>query len=228
MLTPARSDTLLDARYNGMVAAGAGVSSPSGIKSFIAAKRAVILSQLAANNTAPFEIQNNGGNDFSVSNNIVVLSGRGPMDVASIEVNGVAYSVSWNTTTNWSLVLALAPGTNTLLVQAYDSNGKAASWRRPRRRRISLLSTSSCSIPPRPTPNTSRSSTPRPTSATTCRTGASMGSATLSRKARFSSRAPTSCWPGIARPSRRLTAQTSFPTTFSRATCAPPAKRSRS
>ena len=47
-LTAARSNPILDARYNGMVAAGAGISSPSAIESFIASKRTVVLSQIAA------------------------------------------------------------------------------------------------------------------------------------------------------------------------------------
>jgi hypothetical protein len=127
MLLPTRSDPILDARYAGMAAAGASVSSPSGIKSFIVAKRAVILGQLAANNTAPFEIQSNNGNDYSVSNNVVTITGRAPLQIASIEVNGVAYNVTWTTITNWSLTLALPSGTNLLSVVGYDSNGGAVS-----------------------------------------------------------------------------------------------------
>lgn len=125
MMTPARSDTILDARYNGLIAAGASVSSPVNIKNFIVQKRAVILGMLSTNNTAPFEILSNGGADYSVSNNLVTLTGRAPFEVAAIEINGVLYDVTWTSRTNWSLQLALPSGSNVLNVVTYDSNGRA-------------------------------------------------------------------------------------------------------
>src|SRR6185503_8607299 len=73
-MTAARSDAILDARYNGMVSSGAAVSSPAGIKSFIATKRGVVLSQISANQSA-FAITSNGGADFSTSQNFVTLTG---------------------------------------------------------------------------------------------------------------------------------------------------------
>jgi len=123
MMTSARSDPILTARYNGMIAAGASVSSPSGIQSFIATKRGVVLSAIAANNTSPFEIQSNNGADYSVSNNLVTLTGRAPYEVETIEVNGVAYTPSWSSATSWSLRLALPSGSNTLTLVTYDPNG---------------------------------------------------------------------------------------------------------
>ncbi len=127
MMLPSRSDPILDARYNGMVANGAGVGSPSGIKSFIATRRATLLAQIAAANTSPFDIQSNGGADFSTANNLVTLTGRAPFEVDKIEVNGVAYNVTWATTTNWSLRVALPSGTNALSVIGYDRLGNAVS-----------------------------------------------------------------------------------------------------
>jgi hypothetical protein len=127
MMTPARSDTILDARYNGMIANGASVGSPSGIKSHIATRRATLLAQIAAANTSTFEIQSNGGADFSTGNNLVTLTGRAPFQVDRIEVNGVAYNVTWTTTTNWSLRVALPAGTNALSVVGYDRFGTAVA-----------------------------------------------------------------------------------------------------
>jgi hypothetical protein len=124
MMTPARSDTILDARYNGMNGAGASVGSPANIKNFIVQKRAVILGMLSTNNTSPFEVLSNGGTNYSVSNNLVTLTGRAPYEVAAIEVNGVIYDVTWTTRTNWSLQLALPSGTNALNILTYDSNGR--------------------------------------------------------------------------------------------------------
>ena len=126
-MTAARSNPILDARYNGLIAGGAAVGSPQGIKDFIAARRSYILGVVAANNTSPFEIQNNGGLDFSSANNLVTLNGRAPFEVASIEVNGIAYHVTWTTLTNWTLRVALPSGTNALIVIGYDYSGTAVS-----------------------------------------------------------------------------------------------------
>ncbi len=127
MMTPGRSDTILDARYNGMIANGMGVGSPAGIKNHIATRRATLLAQIAAANTSPFDIQSNGGADFSSGNNLVTLTGRAPFQVDQIKVNGVAYHVTWTALNNWSLRVALPTGANALSVIGYDRFGNAVS-----------------------------------------------------------------------------------------------------
>ncbi len=126
-MTAARSNPILDARYSGMVAGGATISSPQAIKDFIAQRRSYILTQIAANNTSPFDIQSNGGVDFTTGNNLVTLTGRAPFDVASIEVNGVAYPVTWTSLNSWSIRVALPSGTNGLNVVGFDQFGRAVS-----------------------------------------------------------------------------------------------------
>ena len=121
-MTSARSNPILDARYNGMVGAGGAVSSPQGIKDFIATKRNVILSQIAANQ-APFAITSNGGADITTSQNLVTLTGTAPLEVRTIEVNGIDSILTWTTATAWSLRVALPPGTNALVLQGYDPHG---------------------------------------------------------------------------------------------------------
>lgn len=126
-MSAARSNPILDARYAGMTAAGAGVASPQGIKDFIAARRSYILGVIAATNTSPFDIQSNGGVDFATSNNLVTLTGRAPLDIARLEVNGTDYPVTWTSVTTWSIRLALPPGTNALTVIGYDLYGNPVS-----------------------------------------------------------------------------------------------------
>ncbi len=126
-MLPARSNPILDARYAGLVAAGASVGSQANIKNHIALKRATILAILAATNTSPFEIQTAGGADFSSGNNLVTLAGRAPLEVATLLVNGISYPITWTTLTNWSITLALAGGTNTLTLSALDSLGNTVS-----------------------------------------------------------------------------------------------------
>ena len=122
MMTPERSEPILDSRYNGMIAGGASVGSPSGIKTFIATKRGVLLSVIAGNQ-APFAIASNGGADFSTNRNLVVLTGTAPLEVRTILINGVSYPLTWTTVSNWSIRLPLVSGINTLQVTGIDPKG---------------------------------------------------------------------------------------------------------
>ncbi len=122
MLTAARSNPILDSRFNGMLAAGANVGSPQGIKDFIAMRRTVVLGQVAANQS-PFAILSNGGADFTTNRNLITLTGTAPLEVRMVLVNGVPYPISWTTLSNWVIRLPLLSGTNTLLITGIDPKG---------------------------------------------------------------------------------------------------------
>ena len=77
--------------------------------------------------TTPFAILNNGGNNFAVSNNTVVLSGSAPMAVHDIYVNGIRYALTWTSLTNWTLTLPLPGFTNSVAAQAFDARGTLLS-----------------------------------------------------------------------------------------------------
>ena len=85
---------------------------------YIANRRAYALTQLPA--VIAFSVTSNGGNGFAVNTNRVFLSGNGWIDVKDIEVNGVPYAIQWTTTTNWTVNVTLASGTNFLTVQGVD------------------------------------------------------------------------------------------------------------
>ncbi|MDB6030496.1 MAG: CotH protein, partial [Verrucomicrobiales bacterium] len=121
-MTAARSNPILEARYNGMVAAGAGVGSPSGIESFIATRRNVVLTQIAANQST-FRITSNGGADFSTNRNLITITGTAPLEVKTILVNGIAYPLSWTSLSNWVVRLPLSSGNNVLLITGLDPKG---------------------------------------------------------------------------------------------------------
>jgi len=121
-LTAARSNPILDARYNGMVAGGAAIGSPQGIKDFIATKRNLVLSQIA-NNQSSFAITTSGGADFTTGQNLLTLTGTAPLGVRTILINGAAYPVTWTALNTWSVRISLMGGTNTLLVTANDPKG---------------------------------------------------------------------------------------------------------
>ncbi|MEY2410059.1 MAG: hypothetical protein QOF48_2729 [Verrucomicrobiota bacterium] len=122
MLTAARSNPILDARYSGMTAGGAGLASPQGIKDFIAGRRAFILQQ-AATLQAPFVVTSFGGADFSTNRNLITLSGTAPLEVRTLLINGAAYPITWTSISNWSVRIPLSAGTNVLAFTGVDSSG---------------------------------------------------------------------------------------------------------
>ncbi|HLP78111.1 MAG TPA: lamin tail domain-containing protein, partial [Candidatus Paceibacterota bacterium] len=118
-----RSDVInpvLDAKYAAFLAAGQNPSSPANTKSWIASRRSTILSTLAGINTNTFAI---GTNLFSATSNTVTLNGTAPVEIVTINIDGINYTPVWTTLTNWSLTVPAAFGTNTWTVQAFDRYG---------------------------------------------------------------------------------------------------------
>src|SRR4029453_11935549 len=90
-LSPALSDAMLEAKFQGLTAEGIAVSPPTGLRSYIAARRSVAQSQLNTANP-PFAL--NGSEAFSTNRNWVVLTGTAPLAVHTIMVNDVAYPLA--------------------------------------------------------------------------------------------------------------------------------------
>lgn len=117
---PANVNARLDPRYAGLTANGAAVGSPQPIKDYVATRRSYILSQAAAV-ASPFTVS--GPTNRTVTTNLVTLGGTAPIEVETIQVNGVAWPVTWTSISNWTLRLPLAPGPQTYLVQGVDRHG---------------------------------------------------------------------------------------------------------
>jgi hypothetical protein len=115
---------MMNAKYNGLTAAGIPASSPSSTLSWISSRRTFIQSALATV-AASFAITSNGGSNFATNRNYITLTGTAPIGVKTIEINGIAYPVTWTTLTTWSLNYALGPGVNSLTVQGFDLRGNA-------------------------------------------------------------------------------------------------------
>jgi hypothetical protein len=60
-------------------------------------------------------------------NGAVTMTGSGNIRIASIEINGLAYTPVWTSNTAWSVVVPLASGSNTLVVRGLDKNGQLVS-----------------------------------------------------------------------------------------------------
>ena len=116
------SGAMLDAKYTAFTANGINVTSPAGIKTWMANARASILSQLAsANGNAAFAV--NAPSNFDTNVNLITLTGTAPVEVKTIMVNGVAYPATWSDIATWNLRLALAGGANSVHIQGYDLKG---------------------------------------------------------------------------------------------------------
>lgn len=64
-----------------------------------------------------------GTNFFTVANNLVTLNGTAPVQITTILVNGIAYPVTWNSISSWTMQVPVGAATNVLNVQGYDLHG---------------------------------------------------------------------------------------------------------
>lgn len=92
---------------------------------FISQRRTVVLN--AVNAAVPpstlFAITTNAGKDTNTASSTLLLAGTANLSVKSIQVNGVAYPITWTSRTAWTLTVPLADGANLLRVQGMDRRG---------------------------------------------------------------------------------------------------------
>lgn len=123
-LAPENINALLDARYAALVANGFNVENPASIKSYIQQRRAYLTNRASSEDTSALTITSNNGADFSTANPAVTLTGRAPIAIQTLLVNGVAYPVTWSNVTTWSLNLPLAGPTNVITISGIDFRGR--------------------------------------------------------------------------------------------------------
>jgi hypothetical protein len=90
------------------------------ILNYINSRANFVLSQLP---TATFAITNNGGNNLTVTNGLILLGGTAPLSVNAIYVNGIAYPITWLSDTIWRLAIPLPAGATALSLSARDKQG---------------------------------------------------------------------------------------------------------
>jgi hypothetical protein len=111
---------ILDAKYAAFVAAGISATAPTATKSWIASQRSSIIAELASVNATPFALN---ASALLTSTNSVALSGTAPVEVVTLNINGVDYTPAWITLTDWSLTVPATTGTSTWTVEARDRHG---------------------------------------------------------------------------------------------------------
>ncbi|MDB6113049.1 MAG: CotH protein [Pedosphaera sp.] len=75
----------------------------------------------SAGGNSPFAV--NGTNSFSVSSNLVTLTGTAPVQITSILINGVRYPVTWTSVSAWTIQVPVGSPTNLLNIQGFDLHG---------------------------------------------------------------------------------------------------------
>jgi hypothetical protein len=123
-LLPERFQPQIDARrtllQQNLVA---GVSDPEPIRGYINQRRSYLLNQIAANDVGALLITTNNGNDFSTPSPIATLNGTAPFAIATLEVNGIAYPVTWLDQNRWRVAVPLPERSNVLVVTGKDRRG---------------------------------------------------------------------------------------------------------
>jgi hypothetical protein len=74
-----------------------------------------------AGGNTPFSLS--GTNFIVTANNLVTLSGSAPVQVQSLLINGIAYPITWNSVSSWSINVPVSSLTNVLTITAYDLHG---------------------------------------------------------------------------------------------------------
>ncbi|MSU36344.1 MAG: hypothetical protein EXS36_14855 [Pedosphaera sp.] len=92
---------------------------------FISQRRTVVLNAVnaAVPPSTPFAITTNAGNDTNTVSSTLLLAGTANLSVKSIQMNGVAYPITWTSRTAWTLTVPLTNGANVFRLQGMDRRG---------------------------------------------------------------------------------------------------------
>lgn len=118
-LLPGRIEPVMDNIHRAFQESFLGVEGPAPIKDWVAARRAYLQSIINSGEAA-FAITSNDGGNFSVNENLLLLTGTAPLDVRTITINGVAFPVKWLTFNTWQASIPLLGGANALSVVGLD------------------------------------------------------------------------------------------------------------
>lgn len=119
-----RINPLLDSKYAAFRANGVTAQDPSVIKDWIASARSGIMTVVAAEDRASFQL---AATNFVASGNVALLSGTAPLEITSISVNGEWFAPTWAGGLSWQLRLPVPNGTNQFVVLGYDRAGNLAA-----------------------------------------------------------------------------------------------------
>jgi len=117
---PTAFDEFLDDAANALIADGMGSGRRDGIKQFVGARRAYILTQIPS---LVFEITTNQGEAFCTSDSTVVIQGSAPMDVAGVAVNGTPVPATFSGNNAFKITVPIDQGDQWLALQGLNGVG---------------------------------------------------------------------------------------------------------
>ena len=126
----ASADPVMDAKYAAFVANGLDITSPqdAGLKQWIANAHGSLLALLnGVHANVPFGINGTNNLNLITNNNLITLTGTAPVEVRTIQVNGVEYVNPWTSVSNWTVQAPVGSTSNLFSIQGFDSNGNALS-----------------------------------------------------------------------------------------------------
>ncbi|MBL9174171.1 MAG: lamin tail domain-containing protein [Verrucomicrobiales bacterium] len=106
---------------------GVPTSDNTGARTYLEVRRQTILNAIKANDVPALEITSNGGRDVVTGAPSVVLTGKAPLALAGLAVNGVPYPVQWTGYTTWRMTVPLSQQTNQLQITGVDRFGSPLS-----------------------------------------------------------------------------------------------------
>jgi hypothetical protein len=127
-LNPGLCDPVMDSKYRSLVANGVrycdgkNLTNPDTVKTWFSQRRANLQGQLAGV-ASGFTVAKTGS--FTVSSNLVTLSGTAPISIETLLVNGTATAVTWTSVSNWTLRVPVPPGSTPLSIVGVDAHGQA-------------------------------------------------------------------------------------------------------
>ena len=126
-LLPERVAAEADSRAEVLRNNGVPTAPNAGAQTYLATRRKTIMDAYNAADVTALEITNNGGNDLTTSGSSVSLTGRAPLALTHLTVNGVPYPVTWSGYTAWRMTVPLLERTNLLVIAGADRFGNPIS-----------------------------------------------------------------------------------------------------
>ncbi|MBN8248772.1 MAG: lamin tail domain-containing protein, partial [Verrucomicrobia bacterium] len=123
-MDPVRATQEAESRADVLRNNGVPTAPHRGALDYIAARRQTILSAYQAADVAALEITSNGGNPVTTPGATVTVTGRAPLALTDLTVNGIPYPVTWTDVTTWRMVVPLGQATNDLVFAGVDRRGQ--------------------------------------------------------------------------------------------------------
>lgn len=118
------SDPQFDSRRSVLLKNNIAATTPTGLKAYVSQRRTYLTSQMKAIDAAAFTVSTQ---DFTSASPTATITGLAPFGVATIEINGVPYPITWTAATAWSIKVPLGAVTNVFQIVGKDLRGNIYS-----------------------------------------------------------------------------------------------------